>query len=158
ALIEERVVGVEQLQHASVFSEHALKKQLRLLLERLAQALIELRKRVRVRLHLVDRAHIEPLSGEVADQRLRSRIVQHAPHLLRQHGGIFQLALLRQSEELVVRDAAPQEERETGSQFDIADAVNTARGAALWIVLDAEEKIRRDQHRANRFLDAVVEV
>ena len=61
--------------------------------------------------------------AKLVGERLRARIGQHPPRLALQHGRIAQLALRRQVEQLVVGDAAPEEERQTRRQLDVADAI-----------------------------------
>ena len=56
-----------------------------------------------------------------------ARIGQHPPHLPLEHGRILQLARARQRQQLVVRDAAPEEERQARRELDIADAIRRAR-------------------------------
>ena len=157
-LVEERVVGIQQFHHAAILAHDVLEEQLGLALEALAQALVELGEDVRIGLLLREIAQVEPLPGEIRDQRFGARIVQHAPHLLVQHGGVLQLALLRQVQQLVVGNAAPQEEGEPRRQFQIADAIDAAGRAARRILLDAEEEVGRNQQRAQRLLDAEIEI
>ena len=47
ALVQERVVGVEQIDDAAILAHDALEEQLRLLLERLAQVVVEVEQRFR---------------------------------------------------------------------------------------------------------------
>ena len=54
-------------------------------------------------------AHAQPLKREIRRQCLRARIRKHSTHLLLEHGGIFQLALYGDINQLIVGDAAPQE-------------------------------------------------
>ena len=51
-------------------------------------------------------------------------------HLLLQHGGVLQSASLRKLEQLIVGNAAPQEERQPRGQLEIADRVGLARRRA----------------------------
>ena len=86
---------------------------------------------------------IQPLAGEVADQRLGARIGQHPPHLLLQHRRVVQLALRSaRSQQLVVGNAAPQEERQPRRQLQVADAMNRSRRRARRIVFSAEDEFR----------------
>ena len=55
-------------------------------------------------------------------------------------------------EQLVVRHRAPQEVAEPRRQFEIGDAAATAGPG---IALDAEQELRRDQHRGDRELQAL---
>ena len=78
----------------------------------LAQILIEIRKRIDVRHQACQFAHLQPLIEEIVDQRSRSRIGQHAPHLLLEHGGNFEFSGDGCIQKLVVRYAAPQKKRQ----------------------------------------------
>ncbi len=75
-----------------------------------------------------------------------------------EHLGLAQLAALRQVEQLVVRDAAPEEERQARGELDVRDAVGRVRRDAGRVGLDAEEELRVHQHRAQGHLDPRVEV
>ena len=48
-LVEERVVGLQQVEHAAVLAQDALEEQLRLLPERLPQVVVEVREQPQVR-------------------------------------------------------------------------------------------------------------
>ena len=67
-----------------------------------------------------------------------------------QHRRILQLALARQPEQLVIGNAAPQEERQPRSQFEVADAIAAAGGTSGRIALDAEQKLRAGQNPLQR--------
>ena len=56
---------------------------------------------------------MQPLLGEIADERPGTGVRQHAPDLLFKYGRLFQFALLREGQQLIVRDAAPEKERKT---------------------------------------------
>ena len=70
---------------------------------------------------------LQPLAGEVGDQRLGARIGQHPAHLRRVHARVAQPALLRQAQQLVVRNAAPEEERQPRRQLQVAEPVGGVR-------------------------------
>ncbi len=61
----------------------------------------------RVRLLQGDIAEKEPLSGEIGDQRFRSRIGEHPPHLFLEDVGILQRSIDRRAQQFVIRNAAP---------------------------------------------------
>src|SRR5690606_40867768 len=109
ALVDERVIGAQQLEHAAILEKNARDEELELLLEALAEVVIEFRKHDRIGIDLRDAAHVEPLEREVRDERARLRVFQHPPHLPREHAGLRKAPLLGKLEQLVVRDAAPQE-------------------------------------------------
>ena len=80
--------------------DDVLEEQFGLVLEALAQVLVKLGEDVRIRLLLLQIANVEPLPGEIRDQRVGARVVEHAAHLRLQHGGIPQLALFGQVQQL----------------------------------------------------------
>src|SRR3954453_20029731 len=47
----------------------------------------------------------------------------HPGGLLREHVGLMQLAALRDGQQLIIRDTAPQEERQSRRQLQVADGV-----------------------------------
>ena len=100
---------------------------------------------------------IEQLRSEVADESVGSRVGEHAPHLLLQHTGIAELLLTGEVDQLVVRNAAPEEERQTRSQLQVADAIRLTGGHVRWLLFSAHEKLRARQQPPKRQLDAVVE-
>src|SRR5688572_1414825 len=65
ALIDEGVVGIEQVEDAAVLVHDGIKQHLGFAAERLPQAVVEV---LRVSLHPVELAKVEPLAGEVLNQ------------------------------------------------------------------------------------------
>ena len=63
---------------------------------------------------------MQPLLGEVVDERLRPRIGQHAPDLLLEHRRLLQFSLRRKRDQRLVGEAAPQEEREARRKREVA--------------------------------------
>ena len=98
----------------------AADEQPRFLLHRLAQVLVELRIQLGVGHDAGELAQLEPPRGEVVDQRVRPRIAEHALDLPLEHGRIVQRAANRRVAQLVVRDAAPEKERQPRGQVEIA--------------------------------------
>ena len=64
----------------------------------------------------------------------------------------------RHVQQLVVGNAAPQEERQARGQLHVADAIRRLRRRARRVALDAEQELGAREHRAQRHLDAGVEV
>ena len=81
ALVEERVLRPQQIDDAAVFPEDAVGEQRQLGAEILARigAARRIREHRRIRHDLVQPLHVEPLMDEVARQRHRARIGEHAP-------------------------------------------------------------------------------
>ena len=80
-LVDERVVGVEQVEHAAVLRDDALEEQLRFLAERLPQLVVEVREVARRRHVALQVAQQQPLAGEVVGERPRLRVGEHAHDL-----------------------------------------------------------------------------
>ncbi len=81
-LVQERVVGRHQVEDVAIFADDAREEERGLALEGLAEVVVEVGKLLRVRLHVLQVAEIQPLAGEVGGQRVGLRIGQHAPDLL----------------------------------------------------------------------------
>ena len=69
-LVDERVIGVQQIQHAAVFAHDALEEQLRLAAHGLAQVVVEIGKVSKSGLIVLQIAQEQPLAGEIVDQRV----------------------------------------------------------------------------------------
>ena len=112
ALVHEGVVGCQQLEHAAVLAQDGFQQQLRFPAGCMPQAVVEVWKQRQVRTMGVEVAQHQPLSGEVLDQRVGTRIVQHPADLLIEHDRIRELAPLRHGEQLGVGNTAPEKERQ----------------------------------------------
>ena len=156
-LVDEGVVGVEQIQHAAVLVQGAGQEQRGLLPERLDQVVVEVGERYRVAGHVLQVAQVQPLDGEVVDERPRARLGQHAPDLRLQHRRGGQRALLGRIEQRLVRDAAPEEERQARGDLHVAQAVRLSGGGTGGVAFHAQEEIGVDEHPLQRELDTGVE-
>ncbi len=152
-LVDERVVRRQQIHHVAIFLHHALEEQLGLALEGLPQVVVEIRERGFVRQHALHVAQEQPLLGEIIHQRFGFRIGQHAPHFAIQHRRIFQLALRRHVQQLIVGNAAPQEKRKPRRQIQIAHVIEAAGRHARRIGLGAEQELRARKDQPQRVLD-----
>ena len=112
ALVEEGVVRLEQIEHAPVLAKHALDEKLRFLPEGLAQIVVEVREQAQVRRDRFQIAQMQPLRGEIGREVARAIVRQQSPHLLFKHLRLAKLVARGQVQKLVVRNAAPQEERQ----------------------------------------------
>ena len=156
-LVHERVVGRQQLGDTAVTAQDAVNEQLGLAPKRLSQVLVKAGEEPDIRLLRIDIAKEQPLLGEVGDQRLRPRVPQHATHLPVERGRLPQLPAGRRSEQIVVGNAAPQEEGQTRRQLEIAHAVDVARADTGGVALDPEQELGTDEHPLDRALDAPFE-
>ena len=80
ALVHERVVGVDEIEDAAIVADDGVEEQLRLARERVAEVAVELPGAGR---DVVELPQLQPLAGQVLDQRRGARIGQHAARLLR---------------------------------------------------------------------------
>ena len=156
-LIEIGVVGRQHLENAAVLAHDARKEQPGFVAERLSQLLVE-RKDHRVGLHGLDVAQVQPLPGEIGHEGVRTAILQHPANLPFEHRRIAQPAAGRKVQQVVVRNAAPQEEGEPRRQFDIADAVDGTRCGLGRVLLRAKQELGRGQQRLYGLLNAGLEV
>jgi hypothetical protein len=122
-LVDERIVRRQQIHDAAVLAA-AGSKELGLALERLTQALVEVGKVSGAGFAFRDcaaAATAPKLSTSAAARNGgRRRTCRRAP-------GILQLPA-PPDQQLIVRKAAPEEERQTGGQLEVADAVDSVRG------------------------------
>src|SRR5262249_55565973 len=139
-------------------TDDAVENQFSLALERLAQIVVEVRIHEEVGIPVLQFPQVKPLPGEVCYQRLRSLILQHAADLLLQNGWIFQLALFRDGQNLVIGNAAPNEEGQPRCQFQIADSMNGSGGEIRGIAFEPENELRIGKHPAKRHLDSFIEI
>src|SRR5690606_17771875 len=82
SFVDKRVIRVQQIEDAAVFTNQTVEEQLHLASERVAEIVIKVRKHVRDGNVAVKRPQAEPLSGEVGGKRGGSRIVEHSVYLL----------------------------------------------------------------------------
>ena len=108
-LVDERVIGVEQLEHTPVLAQRAANEQLGFTLERIHQREVVVWIALGIDDDFGHAPKVEPLRREVVDERIgRARIGEHALHLPLEHERIAQLALFGKREQLIVGDAGPQ--------------------------------------------------
>ena len=105
----------------------------------------------------VQRSQVQPLTREILNQRRRLWIGHHPAHLLLEHRRLAKPSLLRKRQELVVRHAAPEEERQPGRQCKVADAI----GPAGWHIrggdLASIDEFRIREQPTQGLFDAVIE-
>ncbi len=99
-------------------------------------------------------AQVQPLRREVVDERTRPGVREHAAHLPFEHERFVQLSGNRHVQQLIVRDAAPEEKGQARRELEIADAIWRIGRNPWRIGLDAKEEIRTHQHARHGHLDA----
>ena len=109
-LVDEGVVGGQQVEHAAILAKDALRRKLRFAAESLAQVFVEVGILSADPAATVGRLLQEqPLPDEIADDGVGSRIGEHSTHLPLEYTGIAQFAGRRGIQQRFVRNAAPQE-------------------------------------------------
>ena len=98
------------------------------------------------------------MAREALRERRRALVGEHALDLALELIGLVQLAGDGGVDELVVGQAAPQEERQARRELEVADAVEAARRRVGRVLLDAEQELRRDEYVSERRLQAGLEV
>ena len=121
--VDERVVGVQQLEDVAVLADHAAEHEFGFLLERLAQVVVEL---AAFGLRGGELPQMQPLGREVVDQRARLRVREHSFHLALDFAGLAQPLLGGRLQQLIIGHAAPDEEGETRGEIDVADPESLA--------------------------------
>ena len=159
-LVDERVVGAQQIEHAAILAQRAGDEQLGLLLERLEQAVVEVRIDVRMHDDLVDAAQVQPLRGEVVDERRRSRAGRRACAAPAARAPpAWSAGRARPGRAAARRGccstgrttaATPARDRSAGTR-------RPSRRAAGRIAMDAQQEVGIDEHALERELDAGVE-
>src|SRR5439155_5684854 len=150
ALIEESVVRTQQVDDAVILPQLTFDQEFGFLRKGLAQILVEIRKGRVIRRYPCDIAQEQPLAGEVRHKRLRARIGQHTLDLSLQDRRVGKAPALGNGEQLVVGNAAPQEEGQARGKLDIADLIDGPRGRARRIDFRTEEELGRHQNLLQR--------
>src|SRR5262249_43139699 len=122
-----------------------------------AKVLVEVRRHVHVRYDTGELAQPEPLICEIVDKRLGPGVPKHPSNLLIEHAWIGQLALRCQIEQFIVGEAAPEKERQPGSQLEIAQPIRHTSRDVRRLALHSEHETRRGENASKAVLDARVE-
>ena len=88
-LVDERVVGREEIEDAPVFAHDAVEEQLHFAAHRLTQRIVEVRIDHRQRSGALQTAQVEPLAGEILGEGIGARIFQHALDLTFEDRSVF---------------------------------------------------------------------
>jgi hypothetical protein len=94
-LVQERVVGAQQIERAAIFADDAVEEELGFAAERLAQAVIEVREDALHRHGRVEIAKEEPLPCEIGHEGVCARFGQHAADFARQQPPVWTTARAR---------------------------------------------------------------
>src|SRR4029078_326765 len=101
---------------------------------------IKIGEEPRIRSDPIEIPQVQPLCSKARHKRFRARIREHALDLLRDYFRLVQFFLLAQRQELIIRDAAPEEERKPRCKLQVADAIRGPGSDAGRVALDAEEE------------------
>src|SRR5215468_9552851 len=156
--IEEGIIRADQAEHAAILTQYAVEEELGFLPEGLPQVIIEVAINGVVRSDGIDIAQPQPLPGEIRRQVERASIGKHTARLFLELSGLGQFSPDCGIEQLIVRDAAPQKERKTRCQLEIADPVGAVRRNSLQVSFHSEQEVRIGKHRAQRSFDSGVEI
>src|SRR5262245_52160769 len=169
-LVEKGVFRSEQLDRTSILANDTAEEQLGLTLERDTQGIVE-SSDIRVAgPDVLEISEQQPLGSEVLRQHLGSRIREHSLDLTPQHQRIPELSLECSIQQLVIWNAAPQEERQTRRHLHIIQLIrrrlvsrrtwnnfrrSVRRGGRIGF--NAEQEQRIDEQPAQGELDSNIE-
>ena len=157
-LVDERVVRGQQIDDVAILAHDAFEEQFRLAPETLPQLVVPVgiehavrrgRRQIPQVQQLLRRSF--PPARRIEDRRACAAPAARAP------SGLLQPSLAGHVDQLVVRNAAPQEERQARGQFQVADAIGSPGGEIGRFLFGAHEKLRARQQPPKRQLDAVLE-
>ena len=140
-LVEERVVRAAADRARCGPRARCSRRKLGLAPQRLAQVVVEIREQPRIRRRL-----LRGCAGTATGRRSSSRAPRRAGRpacaapAARAPPARCSLPRAGQVEQLVVRNAAPQEERQARRQFEVADAVAPSGAMPRRVPLDAEQE------------------
>src|SRR5439155_23083099 len=88
---------------------------------------------------------------------LRAIVGEHALHLLLEDAGVFQASGDRAVEKFLVGNTAPQKKRQTRSQLEVAQRIDSTWPHVSWIGFEPEQKIWSDEDPFDSRLNARLE-
>jgi hypothetical protein len=150
AFVEEGVVSRQQLENASIALQNACHEQLSFADECGTQRFVIVRIKKDIRFFGCDIPQKQPLRREVGHHRSGARVREHTRDLCIQNLCFAKPSCDRKLKQFIVRDAAPEEERYSGRQLDVADGGNACLGFGF--ALDSIEKLRTDEQTLQRKL------
>jgi hypothetical protein len=122
--VDERIVRIQEFRDAAVLAQRAADEELGFPLERLKKTQVIVGIAVWIDDDFLDAPQIEPLGRKVVNQRTDGPGVgQHAASFCFERRRIRELPALGQPEQTLVRDAAPQEERQSRGDLDVAQPI-----------------------------------
>src|SRR5215470_12560583 len=110
--VHEGLVCVQQIENSAIVAYNVCKEEFGFPAEGLAYIIIEIREHQKIGRDLIQIAQLKPLSGKSRHQAVRSLVSNHAPHLCPEHSRLMQPAGDGEIQEFVIRNTAPEEERQ----------------------------------------------
>ena len=120
ALVDERVVGREQVEDVAILADDAVEEQLGFTLVGFGELVVERRKQQRVGVNLLDVLQPQPLRREPRRHRLGARIGEHPADLLLEHRRRVERAVARRPSAARRPGTVPQ------MKYDSRDARSTS--------------------------------
>ena len=158
-LVDERVVGAQQLEGASVPPHDVAEEQLCLQAERLSGVVVEIGEHQQIGRDLrLEVAELEPLPGEITDQGIGAFVGNHAAYLGLERARPAKAAGGRQVQQRLVGNAAPEKEGQARGELHVADRVGSACPQAGGIAFDSVQEGRAGQDTRDPGANARVEV
>ncbi len=134
--------------------QNALDEQFGLGCHVLAQLRCVAEKQARIRLDRIELVEVQPLERETRDQARGTWVGEHPPYLGLHRLGRAQLAGRGDTDQFVVGPLSPQEERQAGSQLDVAERMH---GVGRSRLDTAVEEVRAGQDGRDEARDPSVE-
>ena len=151
-VVEEREVGVEQVEDAPILANDRGEEQLGLARHRLAESSKLGNSRssgciIHDELKMENRKLSRPAA---LGKRLGAGVGEHPMHLRLEHSRTLELTAAGQIEQLVVGNAAPKEERQSGGELQIRDRVRRIGRDARWIEPSRKQEFGTDEQPLER--------
>ena len=153
-LVDERVVGRQQIEHAAVLAHDALEEQLGLAPERLPQVVVEVREHDRFGTASCRLRRYSHCPAKLLTSASDRRIGQHPADLLLEHRRVLQLALAATSSSSSSGMLLHRKNDSRAGELQIAECDRRSREPRLRIALDAEHEFGVNQQPLQRDLDA----
>src|SRR5262249_46229441 len=128
--VDEAVVCGEEVEDTPVFPQDALEEELGFATEITPEIFPEIREQELVGRRTLQRPQLQPLTSEVVRQAFGPRVGQHPLNLMLEDAGLAKGALDSRVQQLLVGNAAPEEERQARRELQVAHLVSGVRGHA----------------------------
>src|SRR4051812_41262384 len=113
ALVQEGVVGIQQIGDAAIFAQDALEKELGLLAKCLTEIVVKIDETSEIRRDRLQGPEVQPLTREIRHEAARAGVGEHPAHLGLEKLRLPQITMRGGVEQRVIRQAAPEKKRQT---------------------------------------------